>query len=86
MSDNLEAARDFILKGLKAGPSDKEFDAEIGGVRAQTEIQFFTDAAKGTNGQLTDALFSPFITELAKEISGDDNPTIDDKVKPWSTC
>ena len=33
------------------------------------------------NGQLTDALFSPFITELAKEISGDDNPTIDDKVK-----
>ena len=40
---------------------------------------------KGTNGQLTDALFSPYVTDLAKSISGDDNPTIKDKTKALVT-
>ena len=43
------------------------------------EIQ--TAEGEKTNGKLTDALFSPYITDLAKKISGDDNPTVDDKTK-----
>ena len=34
MSDNLKAARDFILNGLKAGPTNEEFQGAVGPARA----------------------------------------------------
>ena len=81
MSDDLAAARDFLVSGLSQGPSNEVYQETVGPSAAQRELQLFTDAAKSTNGRLTDALFSPYITDLAKTISGDDNPTIKDKTK-----
>ena len=81
MSEDLEEARDFLVEGLSKGPSNEVFQETVGPAKAATELSLFRQAAESSNGRLTDALFSPYITDLAKTISGDDNPTIKDKTK-----
>ena len=77
----LEDARDFLVKGLSGGPTTEEAQAETGWLRAAGELQFFRTEAAKTNGKLTDSLFSPYIVEQAKLISGNDTPTLRDKTK-----
>ena len=84
MSEDLAEARDSIVDALSAGPSNQIFQDTVGFNKAKTELQL-TEAAKGTNGRLTDALFTPYITDLAKSISGNENSSLKDKTKALVT-